>query len=203
MSNTRTGCSTLILGSLVVACGLAFAAVAAFDLDTDQSEDVAFSLVINSFVTLFWRIEVLDETVRWLLDHDYEVVRLDAAPWAAEADLHRDFAAALDFPAYYGGNLDALNDCLRGVATYANGTSATSTGLVLVLTGYDAFAARVPRVAQEVLDIFARQARHAMLIGHRMLCLVRSDDPDIEFEPVGAAPVLWNPAEWLTANRRP
>jgi hypothetical protein len=177
--------------------------VAAFDLDTDQSEDVAFNLVINTFVSLFWRTELLDETVRWLVDHDYEVVRLDAARWTSEADLHRDFAAALDFPDYYGENLDALNDCLRGVAGYAFGTSPKATGLVLALTGYDAFAARLPRVAYDVLDIIARQAREAMLIGHRMLGLVQSNDPDIEFEPVGATPVLWNPAEWLTANRRP
>ncbi|MFD9005044.1 barstar family protein [Streptomyces sp. NPDC059582] len=29
--------------------------------------------------------------------------------------MHRDVATAIDFPDYYGHNLDALNDCLRDV----------------------------------------------------------------------------------------
>lgn len=28
--------------------------------------------------------------------------------------LHRELARCLDFPAHYGGNLDALHDCLSG-----------------------------------------------------------------------------------------
>jgi len=39
-----------------------------------------------------------------------EVAILDASGWHAGADMHRDIAAALDFPDYYGNNLDALND---------------------------------------------------------------------------------------------
>ncbi len=177
--------------------------MAAFDLDPDQSADVAFNLMINTFVSLFWRAELLDETIRWLRDHDYDVARLDAARWTSEAGLHRDFASALNFPDYYGENLDALNDCLRGVANYEFGTSPKATGLAVVLTGYDSFTALFPRVAHQVLDIIAKQARDAMLIGHRMLGLVQSNDPDIDFEPVGATPVLWNPAEWSAADRHP
>jgi hypothetical protein len=36
-----------------------------------------------------------------------------------------------------------------------------------------------------------------------MLCLVQSADPDLRLDPVGAAPVLWNTAEWLDAARHP
>ena len=54
-----------------------------------------------------------------------------------------------------------------------------------------------------MLDSIAGQARRAVLTGHRMLCLVHSGDPKITFEPVGAMPVMWNPAEWLDARRRP
>ena len=35
----------------------------------------------------------------------------------------------------------------------------------------------------------------------RLLTLAQSDDPRIEFEPVGAHPVIWNPREWLDKNR--
>ncbi len=73
----------------------------------------------------------------------------------------------------------------------------------MVFTGYDKFVAHCPHGAQATLDIFADQARGAALFGHRMCCLVQSDDPNIRFEPVGAMPVLWNDAEWLDSKRHP
>ena len=77
-----------------------------------------------------------------------QMVRVEASEWRAEADLHRDLATALDFPDYYGRNLDALNDCMRDdVASYEYGSSQQETGLVLVLLRYDALAARCPRAA--------------------------------------------------------
>ncbi|GAB1639615.1 barstar family protein [Krasilnikovia sp. MM14-A1259] len=176
--------------------------MSAFDPDAEQSGDVAFRLMAPSFVRLFWRTSVLQTAVGELRERGYQVVRLDAVGWMREADLHRDIAAALDFPDYYGRNLDALNDCLRNVVTCDYGTSREATGLVLVFIGYDAFTRRCPRAAQVVLDIFADQARAAALIGHRMCCLVQSDDPAIRFNPVGAMPVMWNDAEWLDSSRQ-
>ncbi len=174
-----------------------------FDPDARHSGDLGYQLMAASFVHLFWRRSLLDSTVGALRDHGYHVVRLDAAGWTSDADLHRDVAAALHFPDYYGGNLDALNDCLRDVVSYDYGTSPEATGLVLVFAGYDAFTRRSPRTAQIVLDIIADRARSAALIGHRMCCLVQSDDPDIRFDPVGAMSVLWNSAEWRDSSRQP
>jgi hypothetical protein len=92
---------------------------------------------------------------------------------------------------------------MRDVVTFDYGTSPEATGLVLAFTGYDRFATHCPRAAQIVLDIMAVRARSAALIGHRMMCLVQTDDPNIEFDRVGAMPVMWNDAEWLDAKRRP
>lgn len=177
--------------------------MSAFNPDSDLRADVAFRLMANSFVRLFWRLELFEQTLTWLREHGYRVVRLDASAWTREADLHRDIAAALDFPDYYGRNLDALNDCLGDIALGGYGTDAKATGFVLAFTAYDTFSAHCAREAQIVLDIIADRARHAMLTGHRVCCLVQSNDPAIRFEPVGAAPVLWNDAEWLDSRRHP
>lgn len=177
-------------------------AVTTFDADADARR-LDYRLMANTFVTLFWRASVFDEAVQWLAGHGYTIVHLDARRWATKADMHRDVASALDFPDYYGHNLDALNDCLRDVVAYRYGTTREATGLLIAFNGYHAFAEADRRCAAEVLDIIAGQARSAALIGHRMLCLVQSDDPQIAFEPVGAMPVLWNHREWLDARRRP
>jgi hypothetical protein len=114
----------------------------------------------------------------------------------------RELAEALAFPAQYGHNLNALNDYLSDVAVHEYGTDEAATGTVLVLRRIDAFATREPRAAHSLLDIFAGQARRASLFGHRMLCLVQSDDPGFAVAPVGATPVPWGPAESLDSNRR-
>ncbi|WP_329565291.1 barstar family protein [Streptomyces sp. NBC_01361] len=177
--------------------------MAAFDPDADLSGDLALRLMMDSFVTLYWRRHLLDEAAVWLREHGYRVVTLDAAQWAEATDMHRDIAWALSFPDHYGQNLDALNDCLRDVESYEYGTTRDATGLVIVFTSYDRFARAEPRTAQIVLDILADRARSAALFGHRIMCLVHSDDPDISFEPVGALPVQWNDAERLDRSRRP
>ncbi|GGS43342.1 hypothetical protein GCM10010171_43070 [Actinokineospora fastidiosa] len=83
-----------------------------------------------------------------------------------------------------------------------HGWAPGTAGLAVVLTHYDAFAASWPDLAWAMLDLMAEHSRVAALMGRRLLCLVHSSDPDLSFEPVGAAPVLWNPAEWLDAVRR-
>lgn len=171
-----------------------------FDRHAERSGDAALRLVAPSFVRLFWRTSVLDTVVATLREQGYQVVRLDASTWQSEADLHRDLAATLHFPDYYGHNLNALNDCLSHVITYDYGTNPDATALVLVFTGYDTLSRRCPRTAQVVLDIIADQARTAALFGHRVYCLVQSNDPAIRFEPVGATPVTWNDAEWLDST---
>lgn len=170
---------------------------------TRLARDLYLRLAANTFVTLFWRRRLLDDMIDRLRQADYAVVVLDASGWTVPDDLHEDIARALDFPDYYGGNLDALNDCMSDVVSREYGFPADATGLVLVFTHYDAFARACPSPAQIVLDILADQARRAALVGTRVLCLVHSDDPGIAFRPVGATPVMWNAAEWLNSRRTP
>jgi hypothetical protein len=176
--------------------------VATFDPDSALTHPVDYRLAANGFVTLFWSPQVLGSTVGWLSDHGYRVVKADASAWRTELDMHVELALALGFPDYYGRNLHALNDCLSDVAACDYGFSQDDTGLALVFFGFDRFFQRDARAAHAMLDTFAVQARNAALVGHRMLCLVQSDDAHLAVPPVGATPVTWNDAEWLDSKRR-
>ncbi|WAH98140.1 barstar family protein [Arthrobacter sp. MMS18-M83] len=164
----------------------------AFDSEADLEHDLDFRLLINTAVSLFYRRHVFDETTTWLAEQGYQVTILDASSWSSEAEMHGAISETLDFPSYYGHNLDALNDCLRDVISH---------DFVLAFLGYDAFALACPRAAQTLLDIIAQRSREAALFGHRMVCLAQSNDPRISFDPVGATPVLWNDEEWLDSKR--
>ena len=52
-----------------------------------------------------------------------------------------------------------------------------------------------------MLDIFADQARRAILVGNRVICLMQSNGPQLSFGPVGAMPVLWNDAGVFHSRR--
>ncbi|MFC1408827.1 barstar family protein [Streptacidiphilus sp. N1-12] len=166
--------------------------------------DPGLRLMLNTFVTLYWRRHLLEEESARLRAGGYRVVTLSAAEWATDEDMHRDLAAAFGFPDYYGHNLDAFNDCFGEVRCYEGYQEAeVGRGLVTAFTDYDRFAEASPRTAQIVLDIIADQARRALTVGNRVICLVHSNDPDLRLQPVGATPVRWNDAEWLDASRRP
>lgn len=168
---------------------------------TDGALQLDFVLLSNGPVSLFWDLAVLDTACATLASLGYRVVRLDAGSWVDVVDMHDGVARALCFPDYYGRNLDAFNDCLFDVASGDYGMPAHATGLVLVIAGFDAFAALDPAAAHTLVDIYADKSRYAMLFGRRMLCLLQSDDARIVVPPVGASSVAWNPAEWLNSQR--
>lgn len=172
----------------------------AFDPTSDLSEDLAFQMLSFSPVTLFFRAQTLTETTTWLTAGGYQVVEFDASDWDSHT-MHEDLARALSFPPYFGHNLDAVNDCMRDVVNQDYGWRREATGLVLAFSGYDEFVRSDRRTAQILLDIIANHSRAAALIGRRLLCLVQTDDPDLELDPVGASPAWWNWAEWLRSNR--
>lgn len=146
-----------------------------------------WQLLQNSNVHRYRDDDALETTCAGLAALGYHLHRLNTSGWADAAALHTALATALDFPSYYGRNLDALNDVLHDVAEYRYGSSSATTGTVLALAGYDTFAEREPALAQHLLDSFARNARYGLLIGHPMLCLVTAEQ---EFADVGAAPVM-------------
>jgi RNAse (barnase) inhibitor barstar len=146
-------------------------------------------------ICLYFRPEVLEEDVKWFRENQYLIHQFDCATWNSEDDFHTDVDQKLGFPDYYGGNLNAFNDCLSDIEV------PDSSGTVLVFLRFDAFAKEFPQVAWNVLDIIETNSRRLLLTGQRLIALVQSDDPAISFEPVGACAVSWNSREWLNNNR--
>jgi hypothetical protein len=90
--------------------------VATWDADAETTHPVDFRLVRNTFVTMFWRSSLLDETIDWLRTHAYDVVEFDTGSWASDADMYDDIALGLNFPDYFGRNLDACRrSCISQV----------------------------------------------------------------------------------------
>jgi hypothetical protein len=152
-------------------------------------EDEAFFLFQNGFVHRYWRLSVLEKAVEWLTAAGYQIVRFDMSSRTSTIECLRDLGAALEFPTYGGRSLDAFADQLFDLALYEYGSRRDSMGTVLVLERFDVFFALDHSAADALLDIFAHVARVGALIGHRMLCLVQSDDSDIRLKEVGATPV--------------
>src|SRR5258705_9217266 len=166
-----------------------------FSHESEDFQRLDWTLLQNGAVTLYLRTEFLNEDLEWLRVHHYRVDAFDCSAWNSEQEMHQALASGLDFPDYYGRNLDALNDCLCDIGI------PEESGRVLVFERYDAFAAKVPRVAWAVLDIVEINSRRLLLFGRRLLALVQSDDPRISFEPIGARSAMWNRREWLNKIR--
>ncbi len=154
-------------------------------------------------VTLYWREDLFDDAMRDLRELGYKLIEIDTLAALDHRSLLATIGKSLDFPDYYGVNLDALHECLLDVAWFQYGADAESAGTVIAFRHYDSFRSHSSAAAESILDILAAVARDALLIGHRMIVLVQSDDPDISFGPLGAQSARWNQREWFTAARHP
>lgn len=174
-----------------------------FSGDPGEWQRLDWHLLQNGGVALYFRPTVLEEDLEWFRANRYDIYEFECKSWNSVADLHKDFKDTLRFPDYYGRNFDALNDCLTDLSVPDEG------GAVIVLKNFDAYAdgtvfagGHTGRTnAQTLLHILARVSRMQLLLGHRLLALVQSNDPRIRFEHLGCICAMWNPKEWLNEKR--
>src|SRR5690349_4268924 len=84
-------------------------------------ERLDYRLLQNGFVSLYHSEQILSEDIKSLQDLGYDLKKIDCSSWQSEDDLHRSLARELDFPDYYGHNLNALNDCLSDLPIPSKG----------------------------------------------------------------------------------
>ena len=180
-----------------------------FSEDETQDKQLDWSILRHGGICLYWRQEILTDDLNWLKSNGYKIVSFDAtewqstSEWESERKMHESFKTHLSFPDYYGMNLDALDECISDDLVVPD-----TGGMAIVLNRYDRVANCAPHhypdscgTAEVVLSIFARAVRHHMLFGRRLLILVQSDDPEIQFGRLGGVAASWNYREWLNSSR--
>jgi RNAse (barnase) inhibitor barstar len=151
-------------------------------------------LLLNGSVKLFWRNEKLDKFVNDISSEGFEIYTLDCSEWSS-LNYHNDLASVLNFPDYYGKNLDAFNDCLSDMTT-------EGIGIVLVFKNYDKFAIKDNYAARAILDIIQTNAWRFLLEEEnlKLLAFVQSNDATIDFPDLGGMSAEWNNEEWLNKD---
>ncbi len=101
-----------------------------------------------------YRAPRTDEILDLPRDAGFDVARVDLASAADKDALLARFASALAFPHWFGGNWDALEDCLTDLAWRAGERR------VLLIEGFDWLRARHPDDFGVLLDILATVAQY-------------------------------------------
>ena len=162
-----------------------------------QSEEdkLDFLILRDGAVSMYHSLNVLHEDLDWFLDARYSIIDIDTSKWTPKI-AHKDIKEKMGFPDYYGENMNAFKDCLRDIYPL------DKRGLVIVLRHFDDFTYQDRGFAHALLDSIAKQSREWLLNGKRLICLVQSGDPDMEFDKVGGYNLLWNGREWFDAHRK-
>jgi RNAse (barnase) inhibitor barstar len=156
-----------------------------------------WQLLQNGAVTLYFQSAILEGDLAWLRDHGYRIETIDCHDLTA---FYRQVSLALNFKEQFGydgwtGNLDALNDALRHPEV------DPQSGLIFCFLRYDLIRTASPELADGVLDMIERNSRDYLLYGRRLLALVQSDDPRIQFHSLGARSANWSRREWFNKDR--
>jgi RNAse (barnase) inhibitor barstar len=165
--------------------------MAVFENNPDEWQRLDLQILQNGWTSLYWQENILDNDLDWFKKEKYNIIDFDCTRWTDTNLIHKDLKKQLDFPDYYGENLNALNDCLSEV-------EIKESGLVIVFRHFHIVD---KDIAHSLLDTFARNSRLHNLFGKRLLALVQVDNPNYQIDPVGSSTVLWNGAEWLDSKR--
>ena len=142
----------------------------------------------------FFKSAVLNEEIEWFNENHFEVVEMDARNWNGK-NIHKNLKEALNFPDYYGENLDAFDDCID------DKYNERYKGLVLAFRHYDNFIEEDKEFGEAILDILACKSREWLVFGRKLIVLLQSDNPDLELSKLGGISPSWNGAEWFDKDR--
>jgi hypothetical protein len=148
-----------------------------------------WQILRDTSVSLYHDGQILDDDISWLKNHGYHVRDIDVVSCKTYADVFSLIRHGYGLHAFYSDNISSFDDSLN----FVNITS--SVGLVWVIRNFQVIDQINENLAQWILESVAIKARTLLVLGHRLLLCIQTDDPRRWFAPVGATPVLWNPKE--------
>jgi len=153
-----------------------------------------FEILKNGPINKYYKNSVLDLDVNWFIENRFDVYDINVKNWNKK-NFHKELKSNLNFPDYYGENLNAFNDCLgdMNIPRYK--------GVVLVFRQYDEFINNARQSAEAILDIIAQESRVWLLNGQKLIALIQSNDPNLELPKLGGINPIWNSAEWFNDDR--
>ena len=159
------------------------------------NSDIAFKILSDGPISMYHDMAILDKDLKWFEENNYTVFDFDTMNWTIK-QAHSDIKNKMDFPDYYGANLNAFNDCLGDTYT------TDHKGQVIVFQHFDIISKKEKDFCQGLLDVIANNSRSWLLTGQRLIGIVQSDDPNIFYDNVGGNPPYWNRQEWFDASRK-
>lgn len=154
-----------------------------------------YQLLLNGAISLYFSESILQDDCTWLKEHGYKVRGMDASNWRSEQNFHDDVKRILEFPEYYGKNMDAFNDCLSDLEISMDG------GFAIAFLHFDEFYDALPERAHAVLDIIETNSRRFLITGQRLLGLIQTSNPRAVYHHLGCNSADWNPRERMPRHR--
>jgi RNAse (barnase) inhibitor barstar len=162
-----------------------------FDNSPETFQRLDWDILQKGWASLYFKQAVLDEDIRWFNNNNFHVVEFDCKSWSDISSMHRNFKEALNFPDYYGNNLNALNDCLSDI-------EIVDAGLIIVFRRFDNIEMDL---ARSLVDIFAVNSRLHLLFGKKLITLIQVNNAGYRIEEGEVNFVSWNRKEFLGSSR--
>jgi len=148
----------------------------------------------NGPICKYYKNSILDEDVNWFIDNRFDVYEIDVRNWNKN-NFHKHLKVKLNFPDYYGENLDAFEDCLEDMF------NPRYKGVVLVFRNYYEFYNCNQKSAFTILDIIAQESRVWLLNGQKLIGLIQSNEAHLVLPKLGGVSPCWNSKEWMNKER--
>lgn len=142
----------------------------------------------------YYKNAILDEDVNWFIENRFDVFDIDVKNWNNK-NFHKYLKSHLNFPDYYGENLDAFDDCLSDMF------NPKYNGVVIVFRQIDEFLNNDYNSAIAILDIIAKESRVWLIDGQKLIALIQSKEPNLELPELGGTSPRWNSTEWMNDSR--
>jgi RNAse (barnase) inhibitor barstar len=143
---------------------------------------------INKYISL----KVLESDIDWFTKKGYKIFKLNCEEWMSIADFHDQVSIMLEFPGYYGRNMDAFGDSIHSLEF------EDYKGILIIFLHYDVFATRFHREAGIVLDEISLASRRYLIDGKRLIALVHTDDANFSLPSIGPYSIPLNSKESLS-----